>query len=87
MSERCVNDVCGFCDSGQELVIEDCSFGKKDEHGVIHCTAKPEDLIEVFDECLSCDTREFDENYCPVDSPDECPFSLIISNKDKEDEG
>lgn len=82
-TERCVNDVCGFCDQGQELIIENCPFGKKDEHGVIHCVATPENLIEVYDECLSCDTREFDEDYCPVDSPDECPLSPIPTSEVK----
>ena len=82
MSERCVNNVCGFCDSGQELIIKDCSLGKKDENGVIHCTAGPEDLIEVWDECLACDTKVFDEDYCPVDSPEECPLAQYMTKED-----
>lgn len=75
MSQECDYNQEGFCiasDSGdypKEYVCEKCSFKEEGAEGLPICIAKPEDLMEFYEECSWCEGPDPQD---PDDGPP-CP--------------
>ena len=68
MKDKCDYDQEGFCTAQIEYPDFTCPSAKKTESGLLICEAKPNDLIERWEEC----------EWCGGPNSEDCPCSYAI---------